>query len=268
MRSDHELKLLQEISDLTFLRFAYKRNSKNSLKTAQSLINVMDKLKSLAGFILIDCENFTPKESQICKELEYVSDSFPRLKLMIPPEKKIDPHTREITYHYEYPWTEKEITENNLYKFIHDNIPNKAKKLSTENLDVFLESDAYNKLILFTQRSTQSVLWRGLTNNLHDKILFGEVSSSLSPTDAKVISERFTVTNYPTLVVYKTFDNNYLVDDPQIIKYEGTVDVDSIIQWLQPHLLREKRYISQKRGIDEKFNEDRRNESHRIFRKT
>jgi hypothetical protein len=244
IRNEMELRYLTEISDLTFLVFYYKKDSENSERVAGYLKSIVDKINNVASVIMIDCDTFSDRHFN-CREMD--GDSFPRLRLLIPPETRYDAQSREIAVHFEYPWTEgpiSEISENAIYNYITRNVPDKSTKINSENLFNFLHNDLFNKVILFTDKAEPSLLWRGLTNYFFDKILFGTVFKS-----QKDIVDEFKVTKFPTLILYKVNDHARLLDEPEIIKYEGIVKTDNLIEWLNPHALKEKRYISQKRGI-------------------
>ena len=66
IRSDEEAKFLFEIEDLTFLRFTYRSQSKASISVAKYVKSISDRLEHLVGFIMIDCDNYTPEWSDDC----------------------------------------------------------------------------------------------------------------------------------------------------------------------------------------------------------
>lgn len=255
VRSEQELKYLLEISDLTFLRFAYKTWSVKSRKAAADLITIVEKLKNLAGVLLIDCDIFKTNDQYTtypaCKQNDLVADSFPNIKLLISPENRYDLETNELSLHYEYPYTESDITENKLYNFIANNIPSKAYKLNKDNIYNFLHNDLFNKILLFTNKKQPSLLFRGLTNYFYDRILFGEVLNT-----EKELIQRFNITKFPTLILYKMNDHNRLLDEPEITEFKGLSTTEHLIKFIDPHAIREKRYISSKRDIyEEDINE-------------
>jgi hypothetical protein len=88
------------------------------VKIADYVKLVADRVGKLASIALIDCDNFVPDTYGPCRPMDYVLDSFPRLNLLIPPEKRYEPLIKEIQVHSEYPWTEKEMTENSIYNFL------------------------------------------------------------------------------------------------------------------------------------------------------
>lgn len=244
MRSEDEIQHLLKITDLTLLRFAYRKSSPKSRKIAEHLKHVTQKLEGLASILLIDCDNFLPESSLLCKENPYLSDSFPRLKLLIPPEQRFDPFTGHTEVHYEYPINNEDLTENGIYKFITSNMPYYTNKLNDDNIFGFLNSELFNKVILFSNKKQPSMIIKGLTNYFYDRILFGEVDEH-----EKALLERFNVTTFPTLVIYKVFDHKRLLDEHETIKYEGLIKIKDLIEFIEPHCLKEKRYVSENRQI-------------------
>lgn len=223
----------------------YKRNSEKSQKVAKYLNSIIDRLKNLAGVVLIDCDTFSRDGYYVpCRDYEYVLESFPRLRLLVPPERKWDPVTKQLEKHFEFPWSEKEMTENSIYNYITTNIPNKAVKLDNLNVVSFLNNDGFNKIILFTDKREASVTWKGLTNHFYDKILMGEVYK-----DKTDLLNRFGVTKFPTLILYKVIDKNRLLDEPEIVTYEGYHNTEKLVEFIEPHCLQEKKYLLLKRGI-------------------
>jgi hypothetical protein len=246
MRSEEEIEHLLRISDLTFLRFAYRKSSNKSRKIAEHLKYVNEKLEGLAGILLIDCDNFVPENSVMCKENPYVNDNFPRMKLLLPPENRFDPFTGKTEVHYEFPINNDDLTENGIYKFITSNMPYYSIKLNSDNIFGFLNSELFNKVILFTNKKQPSTIIKGLTNYFFDRILFGEVDEN-----EKDLIERFNITSFPTLVVYKVFDHKKLLDEHETIKYDGFIKITELIKFIEPHCLKEKRYVTENRQIYE-----------------
>jgi hypothetical protein len=91
-----------------------------------------------------------------------------------------------------------------------------------------------------------SLLWKGLTGVFYDRILFGEVYKN----DDDLV-KKFNINKFPTIIMYKVHDRSRLVDVPEIIKYEGLIQADKLIEWIQPHSLLDKRYNLQNRGIND-----------------
>lgn len=150
-----------------------------------------------------------PQDFIHCKKKSLDTDDFPRLRLFVSPENRYDHETRVIKKHLDMPYTEKETDEATIFNFIAQNIPNKSIKLDSYNLYPFLNSDSMNKVILFTEKHYPGVLFRGLTCNFYDKLLFGTVHS----TETEVV-EKFQIKTFPTILVYKTYDRNHLMIEP------------------------------------------------------
>jgi hypothetical protein len=246
IRSEDEIEHLLKISDLTFLRFAYRKSSAKSRKIAEHLKYVNQKLEGLAGILLIDCDTFVPETSVICKENPYMNDSFPRLKLLVPPEKRFDPYTGHTEVHYEFPLNTDDMSENGIYSFITSNMPYYTHVLNDDNIYSFLNSELFNKVILFSNKKQPSMIIKGLTNYFFDRILFGEVDEN-----EKALIQRFNITTFPTLMVYKVFDHKRLLDEHETIKYEGLIKIADLVKFIEPHSLKEKRYVSENRHIYE-----------------
>lgn len=246
IRSEDELKYLLELSDLTFLKFSYMKNSKNSISIAKHIKSLSDKLNYLAGIILIDCETFTPHHYDDCQVNDYLNDSFPKIKLLIPPEKRYDAVLDAWETHFEIPWTEKEMTENTIYNYVVSNIPNKALKIDINTSYGFFESNTMNKIILFTDKASPTLLFKGLTNYFYDKIAFGYIKI-----DQEELIKKFNVKKFPTLILYKVIDRSRLLDEPEIITYEGLTKAEKLVEFIEPHTLPEKFHYRQRRGIIE-----------------
>ena len=108
IRSEVELGYLTELMDFTILQFYYVPYSANSRKVAEELIKVNKRIENLALIAAINCEEFTPPNFKHCHRNEYTTDSFPKLRLYVPPEKRFDHEKREVNRHLDMPYTEKD----------------------------------------------------------------------------------------------------------------------------------------------------------------
>lgn len=252
IRSETELNYLTELLDFAILQFYYVPHSTNSKIVAEELIKVNKRIDNLAIIAAINCEDFQPANFKHCKTTDYKKDSFPKLRLFVPPEKRFDYETRTLKKHLDMPYTEKDMKEITIFNFISQNIPNKSQQLNSFNLTPFLNSDAMNKVILFTDKQYPGLLFRGLTNNYYDRLLFGTVHKS-----EKEIVDRFGITSFPSLMIYKTTDRNMLMNEPEILHYTlNPNNIEKIMEFFNPHTLLEKRYITSKRGIPDESGED------------
>ena len=252
IRSETELGYMTELMDFVVLQFFYVPYSPNSKRVAEELIKVNNRIDGLAVIAAINCEEFEPLDFKYCKRNSLSTDSFPRLRLFVPPEKRYDSATKKLKRHYDITYTDKDMKETNIFNFISQNIPNLSISLTDYAMPPFLKSDAMNKAILFTDKHYPGVLFRGLTNNFHDKILFGTVHQSETE-----LCERFGITEFPTLMVYQTQSRDHLMFEPEKHFYKHNVyNVQKIIEFLDPFALPEKRYTTSMRGIPEETGED------------
>lgn len=252
IRSEVELNYLTELLDFTILQFYYMPYSTNSKKVAEELIKVNKRLDNLAAIAAINCEEFEPPTFKHCQRNDYSADSFPKIRLFVPPEKRFNYETRELKKHFDIPYTEKDTSETSLFNFIAQNIPNRAVKLNSFNIVPFLNSDAMNKVILFTEKQYPGVMFRGLTANFFDKLLFGTIHSS----ESDLINE-YNISSFPTLMVYKSQDKNTLLFEPEKHFFTGNIhNLEKLIEFLTPFALGEKRYTTINRGIPDETGED------------
>ena len=243
MRSPKELEYISEITDITILKFVYLKSSPRSRKVAKYIKNITERLPKIFGVAMIDCELF-PKNYKDCAKNDYLADSFPKLKLLIPPNIKFNKDKPKLEDYSEYPWTEKEMTEESIYNYIQVNLPFQGIKLKENNFQHFLNSDYFNKAILFTQEKDSQLIWKGLSNYFFDRLLFAEVHKNVKP-----IIDYFKITKFPSLVIYQVNDHSRLIDEPQIIKYEGNFETEKLIDWMTPYATQEKRYMRLLRGL-------------------
>jgi hypothetical protein len=252
IRSEQELGYMTELLDFAVLQFFYVPYSASSKRVAEELIKVNSRIDGLAVIAAINCDEFEPLDFKHCKRNSYSTDSFPRLRLFSPPEKRYDPATKKLKRHYDISYTEKEMKETDIFNFISQNIPNLSISLTNFSMPPFLKSDAMNKAILFTDKHYPGVLFRGLTNNFHDKILFGTVHQNEIE-----LCEKYNITEFPTLMVYQTQSRDHQMFEPEIHMYKYNVyNVAKIIEFLDPFALPEKRYTTAMRGIPEETGED------------
>lgn len=246
IRSNQEMQFLLEIEDLVFLKFSYRSSSKASISVAKYIKSISEKLEYLAGFVMIDCDSYTPEWSDDCAIDTTGEDPFPKMRLYIPPEKRYDQLLDSWAVHSEVPYTDKEINESKIYNFIVNYLPNKSTNLNKNNDYSFLRGNAMNKIILFTDKPNPTILFKGLSNYFYDRISFGVVKK-----EETEILEKFKITRFPTLMIYKTIDRERFLDEPETIFFKGLTKAQNLVEFIEPHTLQEKFHYRQKRGIKE-----------------
>ena len=235
---------LQNTTDLTYLMFLYKRSSMKSRIIANYLINISKQLQYLAEILLIDCQNFTsfPKIN-ICEE-NSEKDSFPKMKLLVPNQFKINPYTGGIMPHKEVSFNETIVSENSIYNFITKNIPSFSVQLSDEDFDGFVSDNfMLNKIILFTDKNTTPVMFRGLSCYFYDQAEFAVANKSQSD-----MIQFFNITKFPTIVALRTFDKDIHLDKTIYYTYDGAINILEIKSFIEKMIYPIKRYLLESKG--------------------
>jgi hypothetical protein len=138
-----KIKLMEEVdklsssSDQTIFLYIYHRDSINSRRGVKMMQSIEKKLRDLVEVLHYDCtENV--ENMDVCKMMDG-KDNFPRMMCFVPPENRVNPYTKEITYHSQAFYKEKQVNELLVYNFITENIKTSAKKLNSDNIDEFLK---------------------------------------------------------------------------------------------------------------------------------
>jgi hypothetical protein len=238
-----ELNSLTNTTDLTYLVYYYKKSSDNSKFGAYYLKQIDRKLDYLASILLVDCDLVVPRNISHCNSPSKV-DTFPKIKLLVPPMYKFDPKTKKMNSHVEVDYNEEMVTPENIFNFISKHVPSYSTKLTKETISNFLGQPLFNKVILFTEKETTPTIYKGLSSLFYDRILFGEIHSNQTE-----FIQQFNVTKFPSIIILK---NPFLLkDNYEIIPYTGPIKSEEISDFIEQHALREKNYI--KRLSDMKF---------------
>jgi len=254
IRSEEELGYVQEMLDVNILQFFYVPYSTKSKKIAVELHKLHKRLNDIAAILLVNCEEFDPVSYKHCQKHTYTTDSFPRIRLYVSPEKKYDSKSNQIKRHYDIPYTETIINENSLYDFIISHIKNKGLRLDDYTINSFLNTDLMNKVIIFLDNNSDSpgLYLKALSNIYYDQLLFGFVDSS-----EEEIIKRFRITSFPSLVIFNNADQTRLMEEPEVILYKGNLENIKVLkEYLSKFALTEKKYLSIHRGIQEETSED------------
>lgn len=168
-------------------------------------------------------------------------DRFPIISIYVPPELKFNPYTKQMNKHSERQYDKKEFSENLAYSFLTSNILNKGLNLDTDNIEMFLQNEDYNKLILFTDKKQTPLIYRGLTNYFYNQLMLGIVEK-----EQVALMKKYNITKFPTLMVYKTQENDQEhLDTPEIEFYKGKVNAKEIVEYLNEFALPTKKYLNQ-----------------------
>lgn len=249
IRFQKDIKSLLQKNDLVYLQFAYLPSSPKARKAVPEINKAFERLEGLAGLMVINCESFEPRDTALCQEYYDTADSFPKIKLLVPPKKRFDIKTKQLEEHFEMQYNEGDINDQRIYKFITDNMPSHAVSLNSQNEFIYLNNDLFNKVILFSERKQQTVVFRGLTNLFYDRIVFATVS----PSETELV-KKYNVTSYPTLLIHKSMEKDRLFEKDEIIYFTKEPTIQNLKEFIEPYCLPEKRYVSYMRG---KYEEDK-----------
>ena len=104
-------------------------------------------------------------------------------------------------------------------------MPSFVARVKASGTDAFLK-DLTNlpHVLLFTDKSNTSPLYKGISARFKGKLSFGEVRKS----EAKGLSDKFTVSSYPTLMIFKAGES----DPTNAIAYEGEMNPKGLDKFL------------------------------------
>jgi len=224
-------------TDLTVLAFFYRPESDKSNSVAESLKIVYSKLQYLIEYILINCDESSMEE---CRQSDdEMEDEFFKIEVYMPPEYRYNPYTKELNKHQKLMYTKNSITDKALYNFLTKTIISREQILTNENFDNFKSRNDLNKVILFTNKKNSPLMYRGLSGYFFDRLALGLVFDS-----EKKLCEKLNINKFPTLLVIQTFEDDVILDDPVEKIYDGKMDTESIVNFLEKYALKEKLYLS------------------------
>lgn len=231
----HLDKLLNE-TDSTYMLYFYNKQSNNSIIGAAQLQMIDRKLDYLAKILFIDCGEIELEDFPICISKKSDFDYFPRIRLLIPnqikfnSEKEIIPH-REIGFNKEF------VSDKTMYEFITENIISYSVRLNSKNFFKILEKqNFFNKVILFTEKDSTPLIYKGLSNYFYDRIVFAEVAKNETE-----LCQKFNITNFPTILI---LENNFFAkENPKIHKYEGHMFIGDLKAFIDKFAYKEKHYM-------------------------
>lgn len=232
----HLSKLLNE-TDSTYMLYYYSKKSNNSIIGAAQLQMIDRKLDYLAKILFIDCGEVELDEFPICKvnKKNHEYDYFPRIRLLIPNPSKLNDE-REIIPHNEIGFNKEYVSDKTLYEFITENIISFSVRLNSQNFKILDKQKFFNKVILFTEKESTPLIYRGLSNYFYDRIVFAEVGKNETQ-----ICENFNITKFPTLLVLE--NNFFSQEEPNVYKYEGMMFIGDLKEFIEKFAYKEKHYM-------------------------
>ena len=224
-------------TDLTILVFYYRTEADKSNSVAESLKIVYSKLQYLLEYILVNCDDNGMEE---CRENDdETEDEFFRIEVYVPPEYKYNPYTKELNKHQKMLYTKKTITDKALYNFLTKTIISREQIITNENYENFKSRNDFNKVILFTNKKNSPLMYRGLSGYFYDRLAMGLVFEH-----EKKLCQKLNIKKFPTIMVIQTFEDEVILDEPVEKIYDGNMDTESIVNFLEKYALKEKLYLS------------------------
>ncbi|CAM0136133.1 hypothetical protein VKS41_005474 [Umbelopsis sp. WA50703] len=183
-------------------------------------------LNGLVKVGAVDCDQDSNKP--LCSQ--YGIQGFPTIKLFAPSSDPTKKATKRPT-DYQGPREAKPIVDHLLaiqpsnVRFVKGDA-SQVKSKKSISLDNFLETDnsTMPKALLFTDKPTTTPLYKALSVDFVDRMLFGEVKKSV-----KEAVESFGISNFPTLVV--------LTPDSGAVEYSGKLKKNALEEFLNQHAL-------------------------------
>ena len=235
-------------TDLTVLVFYYRTESEKSNSVAENLKIVYSKLQYLIEYIIVNCDDNRMEE---CKPIDdsIDEDEFFRIEIYVPPEYKFNPYTKEMNKHQKMLYTKTSITDKALYSFLTKTIISREKMINADNYENFKSDDNMNKVILFTNKKNSPLMFRGLSGYFYDRLALGIVFDS-----EKKLIEKLKIKKFPTIMVIQSLEDEVILDEPNEIFYDGKMDVENIVNFLEKYALKEKLYLSKKENKKNRSN--------------
>jgi len=240
--SQEEITSYLKTVDTTIVVFYYKTASENAEEIAKNLKVVYSKLKYLIELISINCDDNSMDE---CTKTEdnLMDEEFYRIEIYVPPLYKQNPYTKELNSHQKMQYAKSDTSDKALYKFLTKMIISREQVITNENYENFKTRANLNKAILFTNKKSSPLMWRGLSGYFYDRIALGIVYNT-----EKNLCKKLGVKDFPSVMVIQTIEDEVIIDDPQEIFYEGKMDTENIVNFLEKYALKEKLYIAEKKG--------------------
>ena len=172
--TQEEISEFLKTTDLTILVFYYKTGSEKSNAVAENLKIVYSKLQYLIEYVIVNCDDNSMEEC-IANDDNIDEDDFFRIEIYVPPEYKFNPYTKEMNKHQKLLYTKTSITDKTLYNFLTKAIISREQLVTSENYENFKSRTDLNKVILFTNRKSAPLMYRGLSGYFYDRLALGLV---------------------------------------------------------------------------------------------
>jgi len=103
-----------------------------------------------------------------------------------------------------------------------DKIPSFVQKVDDKNIDSFLETADIAKVLLFTDKTKTTALYKAISIDYHNRLAVAEVRNT-----AKAIVDKYEITKFPTLIV--------VTAQGEKVVYSGALGHEKISKFLAPY---------------------------------
>ena len=136
--SETDITSLINSTDITYFLFYYKKKSSHSKGIGHLLTLIYPKIKYLAEFLLIDCDNGSLTSLTQCQNPKEVTDeNFVNFEIYEPPVYKFNPYTKKMNTHVKRFYDKTQVDEKSLFNYITRSIISRAQELNNENYEIF-----------------------------------------------------------------------------------------------------------------------------------
>lgn len=213
-------------SDKTYLVYYYITSSTDCAQGLKYLSPLVSYIQPFSEILMINCEIDTLKMMKPCSI--DITGPFPRITALVPPKVRIDTSGNAYTYS-EINYTQASLSSDLLYQFLTDNVQDFTVRIDNNNVDDFLDDDAYNKILFFTEYGSTPLFFRVLSNTFLYRLKIGVVTRL-----QRDVINRFKVPELPYAVIYQTQINSFKFDLPIISYYLEQYDIRMAIENLTP----------------------------------
>lgn len=212
--------LQKEAENPDFLTFVlvYTSDSPKSRLLIDPITTISVRFHDYMRFFAYDCA-YDPKTCS-----PEIKESLPMISAYVP--GGMNPYTgKPLVYQRNY---EGSGSPDELGSFLRKNTPYLGTYLTTENLEGFL-ADTLNKVILFTNKDSTPILYKGLTSHFRGRLEFGLVWANQTS-----VLRKFDVESFPTLLVQ---------DEEGQRVYDGEMEFENIAVYLESYAAKKKQPI-------------------------
>lgn len=215
MSLEDQTELLKECDHL-LVSIIFDGKTDKTWQLSKTLRDVTDKLSNYVKFVSFDCSS----KPGACSES--VLKDLPAVNMFIPNKSFRSLNERMTEKPYVGLINGKEIGE-----AISKEIPYLGEVLDSENFESFVELDG-NKVILFTNKESVPIIFKGISMKFRDRIRIGVVLANSTE-----LGQQYEITDYPTILI---------LQDSEKIKYRGKQEFEDVSKFIKDYASDEKIY--------------------------